>query len=69
VNLASNGFEIEAELLSAFSPKRAKIIEIPVTYHAREKAEAKITGFDGIRIFFYLFKYRLRRPASSNGRA
>lgn len=41
INLQSNGFEIDAELVSKLSKRKFKIIEIPISYHPRKYSEGK----------------------------
>jgi hypothetical protein len=50
LKLASSGFEIETEILARLGQKQQYILEVPVTYHPRTRAQGKKTTlFDGLR--------------------
>jgi dolichol-phosphate hexosyltransferase len=58
INLTSNGFQIEAELLIKTAKKGYKIAEIPIDYRLR-KGKAKLSGFkDGFKIGWLLVSNR-----------
>jgi dolichol-phosphate hexosyltransferase len=60
LNLTSDGFQLEAELLTQLSRKGYKIGEIPIVYRARV-GKAKLTVLkDGIRIVRFLISNRFR---------
>ncbi len=60
INLKGNGFEIEPEITSKIIKSRHKIIEIPISYHGRDKSHGKkLKPFkDGMKALYYLIKYR-----------
>ncbi len=60
MDLESTGFEIEPELTAKILKKGYKIIEVPISYRAREKNQKKITVKDGILSLFTLIKYRFQ---------
>lgn len=58
VNLLSEGFQLEAELLTQFAKKGYAIAEIPIHYRRRE-GKAKLSGLkDGIKIGWMLLVRR-----------
>jgi dolichol-phosphate hexosyltransferase len=58
LNLTSEGFQLEAELLVQIARKGYKIGEIPILYRCRA-GKAKLSGFrDGIKIAKFLFSKR-----------
>lgn len=59
INLQSNGFEIDAELVSKLGKKRYKIIEIPISYHPRKYSEGKkIKWIDVIKATIVAFRVK-----------
>lgn len=59
IELKTNGFEMEIELTDKVL-KKTKIKEVPIKYFPRTIEEGKkIKVFDGIKILFYLIKYRI----------
>ena len=58
-SLKANGFDIEPELTGKFIRAGVKILEVPIPYTAREKAEKKINVTDGIKAVLTLLKVRL----------
>ncbi len=59
IKLASRRFELEPEITAKILRKKYKILEIPITYNARDFNEGKkINWVDGIKAFYYLIKYR-----------
>lgn len=60
--LTEQRFGIEAELMMKACRKKFKIIEVPVTYIPRSKAEGKkIKNSDAINILIALFKHRFSK--------
>jgi glycosyltransferase involved in cell wall biosynthesis len=60
--LIADGFDIEAELCARLFQSRARIIEVPVSYTARSRAEGKkLRPSDGFRGLIRLFRIRLGR--------
>ncbi len=60
INLLSEGFQLEAELLTQFAKKGYAIAEIPIHYRRRE-GKAKLSGLkDGIKIGWMLIARRFR---------
>lgn len=60
LDLKSKGFEFEIEITSRILQKHKKIFRIPIDYSPRTFKEGKkIKWTDGVKAFFYLFKYRL----------
>lgn len=60
LNLTSEGFQLEAELLFQVAKKGYKIGEIPISYRCRA-GKAKLSGIkDGIKIARFLFSKRFR---------
>jgi dolichol-phosphate hexosyltransferase len=61
LNLTSEGFQLEAELLVRITQKGFKIGEVPISYRCRA-GKAKLSGFkDGFRIARFLLSKRLRK--------
>ncbi len=59
INLQSNGFEIDAELVSKLGREGYKIIEVPISYHPRKYSEGKkINWIDVIWATKVAFKIR-----------
>jgi glycosyltransferase involved in cell wall biosynthesis len=60
VTLRSNRFGIEPELTARFSRKRARIYEVPVSYHGRTYSEGKKIGWkDGFAAIWAIVRYNL----------
>jgi len=59
VTLRSNGFDIEPELTAKFLKKKARIVEIPISYQGRSYSEGKkIFWWHGFEAIWTLIKYR-----------
>jgi len=57
LNLKSNGFDIEPEIVKALSKQKVAIHEVPISYEPRTSAEGKKISFkDGIVTLNYIFK-------------
>lgn len=62
VVLKSNRFGIEPELTARFSRMRARIYEVPISYHGRTYAEGKKIGWkDGFAALWAIVRYNLFR--------
>ena len=61
VEITANSFNIEPELTAIFSKRKAKFVEIPISYSYREKGDAKISWVDGVVALWWLFKLKFRR--------
>jgi dolichol-phosphate hexosyltransferase len=60
INLTSDGFQLEADILIQLAKKRYKIGEVPILYRCRE-GKAKLSGIkDGLKIGRFLFSKRFR---------
>lgn len=74
--LRTNRFGIEPEMTARLAQTRARIYEVPISYHGRTYAEGKKIGWkDGIAAFWHIFrsnvldpKAPLYSPAGSAGR-
>ena len=59
LRLTANDFRIEAELTTRSAAARARIYEIPISYHGRTYAEGKkIRWTDGVLAILAIFRYR-----------
>ena len=59
INLSVNDFGFEIDLASQIIKNNFFIYEVGVSYYSRtKKAGKKITWIDGIKSYFYLFKFR-----------
>jgi glycosyltransferase involved in cell wall biosynthesis len=56
-NLTSNRFEIEAELTVKVLKKKARLLEVPVSFCPRDAGSSKIGLLDGIKIVWWLFTF------------
>lgn len=60
VELRSNRFGIEPEMTARFAQRRARIYEVPISYHGRSYAEGKKIGWkDGVSAVWAILKYNL----------
>ncbi|HVS03861.1 MAG TPA: glycosyltransferase family 2 protein [Thermoanaerobaculia bacterium] len=60
VELRSNRFGIEPELTARFAQRRARIYEVPISYHGRTYAEGKKIGWkDGFAALWCIVRYNL----------
>jgi hypothetical protein len=60
VPLRSNRFGIEPELTAKFARRRARIYEVPISYHGRTYAEGKKIGWkDGVTALWAIVRYNL----------
>ena len=60
--LSANRFGIEPELTARLAQAEARIYELPISYDGRSYDEGKKIGWkDGIRAFWCILKYNLRR--------
>ena len=57
INLKSNGFDIEPEIVKALSKQKITIHEVPISYEPRTSAEGKKISFkDGFITLNYILK-------------
>jgi glycosyltransferase involved in cell wall biosynthesis len=62
LNLESNRFDIEPEITAKLLRAGHTIVELPVRFEARSRAQGKKIGWkDGVRAIQVLFKYRFTR--------
>ncbi|MCB9378567.1 MAG: glycosyltransferase family 2 protein [Holophagales bacterium] len=60
VRLRSDRFGIEPELTAKFARRRARIYEVPISYHGRTYAEGKKIGWrDGFAAIWAIVRYNL----------
>ncbi|MEM8994504.1 MAG: glycosyltransferase family 2 protein [Acidobacteriota bacterium] len=60
LELSSNRFGIEPELTAKVAKKRARIYEVPISYHGRTYAEGKKIGWrDGVSAVWAILRYNL----------
>jgi hypothetical protein len=60
VTLRSNRFGIEPELTAKLARRRARIYEVPISYHGRTYAEGKKIGWrDGFAAMWAIVRYNL----------
>ena len=58
LDLHSNGIDLETEIVAKLSRRREYMFELPVDYKPRSRsAGKKITGLDGLKAIFALFRY------------
>lgn len=59
LNLKSDGFEIEVEIISKLLKQKSRIIELPIQYTPRLYNEGKkIKWFDALKVALSIIKYR-----------
>lgn len=59
LNIQSNSFDIEPEITAKLLKRKLPILEIPIRYHPRTRAEGKkITALDGLRAIRALLFWR-----------
>lgn len=67
LDLQSNGFEIDSELLAKLGKMGSKVIEIPVTYNPRKYQEGKkIKWIDALKATLTALKVRLNQKPISH---
>ncbi len=60
VTLVSNRFGIEPELTARFAQRRARIYEVPISYHGRTYAEGKKIGWkDGFAAIWSILRFNV----------
>ena len=61
ITLKSDGFDYDWEISAKLAKKGRRIVEVPVAYKARSRAEGKKIRFwrDGWRVFVAILRYRL----------
>ena len=61
--LSAKRFGIEPELTARLAQARARIYELPISYHGRSYAEGKkINWKDGVAALWYIFRSNVLRP-------
>ena len=61
--LSADRFGIEPELTARLAQARARIYELPISYHGRSYAEGKKIGWkDGVSAFWFILKSNLLSP-------
>ncbi len=59
IDIKYSGFEFCSEVTAKLLKKGVQIIEVPVSYKARNKKEGKKPGFiDGVKVLRTIIKYR-----------
>ena len=59
LRLTSDRFGIEPEITARLARKRARIYEVPISYHGRTYAEGKSIGWrDGVQALWLIIKFR-----------
>lgn len=59
ITIESHGFALETELTAKLLKQNFKILEIPITYHARaQKDGKKMDWFKAVQMYWALIKYR-----------
>jgi glycosyltransferase involved in cell wall biosynthesis len=59
ITIKSNRFGVEPELTAKISKKRARVYEVPISYHGRDYAQGKkITWRDGIAAILHIIRFR-----------
>jgi dolichol-phosphate hexosyltransferase len=62
LDVRSTGFGMEAEVTGKLLRRRIRPYEVPISYHARTRAEGKkITAWDGVEALAILMRERVRR--------
>jgi glycosyltransferase involved in cell wall biosynthesis len=65
LDVRSSGFGMEAEVTGKLLRRRIRPYEVPISYHARSRAEGKkITAWDGVAALAILARERVRRIPS-----
>jgi glycosyltransferase involved in cell wall biosynthesis len=60
--LSADRFGIEPELVARLAQARARIYEVPITYHGRTYAEGKKIGWrDGVAALWHILRFNLSR--------
>jgi hypothetical protein len=62
MDLQEKGFGFDAEWVAKLMRRRARVYEVPVTYHARRRAEGKkLTYMDGLVMVRVFLKNRFTK--------
>ncbi|HEU5210859.1 MAG TPA: glycosyltransferase family 2 protein [Longimicrobiales bacterium] len=68
--LKTDRFGIEPEITARLAQARARIYEVPITYHGRTYAEGKKIGWkDGVAAFWHIFRANVVGPKAGVYRA
>ena len=68
LELAAEGFELEADFFAECVRKGCSITEIPITYRARQDRPKLASLKDGLKIGLFLCKRRLQQPKERDAR-
>ncbi len=61
IQIRANRFEFEPEITAKVLKRRHKIVELPISYYGRDRAEGKkLSWRDGIGALWTLLKYRVK---------
>ena len=64
IEIEEDRFGIEPELTAKVAKRRLRIYEVPISYQGRTYAEGKKIGWkDGVRAFYCIIKYGVRRSS------
>jgi glycosyltransferase involved in cell wall biosynthesis len=70
LDVRSTGFGMEAEVTGKLLRRHIRPYEVPISYHARSRAEGKkITAWDGVEAVAILARERLRRVKSTSAKS
>lgn len=59
ITIQSKGFDLETELTAKLLRRQIKIVEVPITYEARDQSSGKKMSWPkALRMYWGLFKYR-----------
>lgn len=62
MNLVADGFGVEPELTAKVARLKARVYEVPVSYHGRTYAEGKKIGWkDGVAALYWIVRFGLGR--------
>jgi len=62
MKLVANGFGVEPELTAKVARLKARVYEVPVSYHGRTYAEGKKIGWkDGVAALYWIVRFGVGR--------
>lgn len=59
------GYSFQSALLCELIRNGARVIEVPIVFHEREKGESKLSWRDQVEFLLNLFKLRFKRPPTT----
>ena len=60
ISIRANRFDFEPEITAKVLKRRHKLVELPISYFARDRAEGKkLTWRDGLTTLWTVLKYRV----------